>query len=187
MTEMLSYVSNEDWDSLVDMLLGAIENLANAGADFAAIASNTPHIVFDRIQEKSVLPLVSIVDATCLKILQKGCKKVVVIGTRFTMSSGLYTNALREYGITADVPSKNDQETIHGIILPKLEDGVVVPKNKKKMLAITSGLLAEHNADGLVLGCTELPLMIKDDDLDTSVFNTTQIHIDAIVNSAWGV
>lgn len=89
MTEMLSYVSNNDWDSLSNMLLAAVQDLANAGADLAAIASNTPHIVFDRIQKKSVLPLISIVDATCAYSQQWGCKTVVVIGTRFTMSSGL--------------------------------------------------------------------------------------------------
>jgi aspartate racemase len=183
MTEMLSYVSNEDWNSLVNMLLKAIMSLANAGAEFAAIASNTPHIVFDKVKEKSVLPLISIVDATCARIQQKGCKKVVVIGTRFTMSSGLYTEALLKYGITAFVPSEDEQAEIHEIIFPKLEDGIIVPEDKEKMLIIANGLLVNHRADGLLLGCTELPLMIKDGDLDTVIFNTTQIHIESIVNS----
>jgi len=94
MTEMLSYVSNEDWDSLVNMLLNAIKNLANAGANFAAIASNTPHIVFDKVQKKSALPLISIVEATSAYVQERGCKSVVVLGTRFTMSNGLYSDAL---------------------------------------------------------------------------------------------
>jgi aspartate racemase len=182
MTEMLLYVSNEDWGSLENMLLKAIKDLASAGADFAAIASNTPHIVFDKVQGKSVLPLVSIVDATCAKVYDKGCKRVVVIGTRFTMSSGLYLKALRMYGIEAIIPPENDQTAIHGIIFPKLEDGIVVPEDKKKMLRIANGLINNSNAGGLVLGCTELPLMIKDGDMDTLIFNTTQIHIDSIVN-----
>jgi len=183
MTEMVSYISNEDWGSLVNMLLKSIKNLANAGADFAVIASNTPHIVFDKVQNESVLPLISIVDATCACVRREGCKSVVVIGTRFTMSSGLYSDAFKKYDITAIVPSENEQTVIHGIIFPKLEDGVVVPEDKKTMLTITRDLLSKHNADGLILGCTELPLMIKDDDLDTLIFNTTQIHVDAIVNS----
>ena len=183
MTEMLSYVSNKDWDPLEEMLLNAIKNLANAGADFAAIASNTPHIIFDRIREKSTLPLVSIVDATCARVRQNGSKTVVVIGTRFTMSSGLYSKALGEYGIKAIVPSEDDQATIHSIIFPKLEDGIVVPEDKQKMLTIAGDLVTKNRADGLVLGCTELPLMIKDGDIDTLVFNTTQIHIDSIVSS----
>jgi len=182
MTEMLSYVSNKDWDSLVDMLLHAIQNLARAGADFAAIASNTPHIVFDRVQKESVLPLVSIVEATCSYIRRQGCKSVVVLGTRFTMSSGLYSDALKKYDITAIVPSEAEQAVIHGIIFPKLEDGIVVPEDKNTMLAIARDSLTKHRANGLVLGCTELPLMIKDEDLDTLIINTTQIHIDAIVD-----
>jgi len=183
MADVLSYVTNKKWDSLEKLLLGAIRDLANAGAEFAAIASNTPHIVFDKVQQESALPLISIVDATCAYVQQKGCKKVVVIGTRFTMSSGLYSNAFEKYGITAIVPSESEQLAIHDIIFPKLEDGIVVPEDKEKMLAIAEGLLINNNADGLVLGCTELPLMIKDGDLDTLIFNTTQIHIESIVRS----
>jgi len=182
MTEMLTYVTDSDWDSLVNMLLNSITNLVNAGANFAAIASNTPHIVFDRVKGKSVLPLISIVDATCVRVWQKGCKKVVVIGTRFTMSNGLYSDALRKYDITVVTPSLNDQTTIHNII-QKLEDGTFVLEDKKTILAVVSGILTNQNADGLILGCTELPLIIKDDDLDTLIFNTTQIHIESIVDS----
>lgn len=183
MTEMLTHVSNKDWDTLVNLLLHAIKNLKNAGAEFAAIASNTPHIVFDRVQQQSELPLISIVEETCKYAELRKCKKVVVIGTQFTMSSGLYSDAFRKYDITAIVPSDNDQAVIHSIIFPKLEDGIVVPEDKQKMLAVVGRLMIEQNADAVILGCTELPLMIKDSDLDTLVLNTTQIHIEAIVNS----
>jgi len=183
MTEMLSYVSYKDWNSLVNLLLNSIENLAKAGAELAAIASNTPHIVFGEVQKQSALPLISIVEETCKYAQLKRCKKVVVIGTGFTMSNGLYNEALKKYNIAASVPSKEDQAAIHNIIFPKLEEGIVVPEDKQKMLAITERLLTEQNADGLILGCTELPLMIKDKDLDTLIFNTTQIHIESIVNS----
>lgn len=182
MTEMLFYVQNKDWDALVAMLVNAINDLAKAGATFAAIASNTPHIVFDRVQKQSSLQLISIVDETCKYAHSKGCKKVVVTGTRFTMSSGLYSEAFKKYNIVAIVPSEDEQATIHNIIFPKLEDGIVMPEDKQKMLGIVSGLITEHHADALVLGCTELPLMIKDGDIDTLILNTTQIHVDSIVN-----
>ena len=182
MTEMLSYLSSEDWNALKGMLLKAIQSLSDAGAEFAVIASNTPHIIFDRVVMESPLPLVSIVDATCASVRQSGCKKVVIIGTRFTMSSGLYSNAFEQHGITAIVPSADAQAVIHGIIFPKLEDGIVVPEDKEKMLSIIIDLAKDHCADGVILGCTELPLMIKDADLALPVFNTTQIHIDAIVD-----
>ena len=182
MAEMLSYVSGKDWDNLVNMLLAAINELAAAGAEFAAVASNTPHIVFDRIKQRSPLPLISIVGATCEYARSKSCKKVIVLGTWFTMSSGLYSEAFKKYDITAIVPSEQEQAEIHGIIFPNLEDGIIVPEDKQRMLAIADKLIAEHNADALVLGCTELPLMIKDGDLNTLLLNTAQIHIDAIVN-----
>ena len=182
MSEMLSYISNEDWDALKGMLLKAIQSLSCAGAEFAAIASNTPHIIFDRVVTESPLPLISIVDATCASVRQSGCRKVVIIGTRFTMSSGLYVSVFEKDGITAIVPPADTQEVIHGIIFPKLEDGIVIPEDKEKMLSIIRGLVKDHSADGVILGCTELPLMIKDADLTLPVFNTTQIHIDAIVD-----
>ncbi|MBW4083957.1 aspartate/glutamate racemase family protein [Paenibacillus sp. S150] len=174
MTEMLSYVSCQDWDALVDLLLKSIKNLAKAGVELASIASNTPHIV----------PLISIVEETCKYAQLKKCKKVVVIGTQFTMSSGLYAKAFKKYAITAVVPSECEQTAIHNIIFPKLEEGIVLPEDRQK-IEITERLLVEQSADGLVLGCTELPLIIKDKDLDTLILNTTQIHIEAIVNSIW--
>ena len=138
--------------------------------------------MFDRIQQKSPLPLISIVEATCANVKRKGCKIAVVIGTRFTMGSGLYPDALKKHYITAIIPSENEQATIKSIIFPKLEEGIVLPEDKEKMLTIVSGLLMKHNTDGLILGCTELPLMLKDGDLDTLIFNTAQIHIESIVN-----
>jgi len=181
MTEMLSCIQNEDWDAVTDMLVSAIDELSNAGADFAAIASNTPHIAFDAILARSSLPLISIVEETCRYAESKGCGKAVVIGTRFTMSSGLYTKALGKYGIDAVVPSAAEQDIIHGAIFPNLENGIVVPEDKEKILTIANRLITEHKADALILGCTELPLMIKDGDLETPILNATQIHIDSII------
>jgi len=182
MTEMLSLVSRKAWEMLAAMLLAAIESLSAAGADFAAIASNTPHIVFEQVRRQSALPLISIVDATCEQAQLQKVKKAVIVGTRFTMSSGLYSEALEKHKITAVMPSDSEQEVIHNIIFPKLEDGIVIPEDKRKMLEIVNGLLTTQNADALILGCTELPLMIKETDIDRIVLNTTQIHIDAIVN-----
>ena len=98
------------------------------------------------------------------------------------MRSGLYANAFSKLDIAVVTPSEEEQEEIHGIIFPKLEDGVVDLHDKNKMLALANRLISKHNADALILGCTELPLMIKEGDIDTLLLNTTQIHIDAIVN-----
>jgi len=181
MTEMLSYIQNKDWSALVDMLVDAVSELYNAGADFAAIASNTPHIVFDEVEKRTPIPILSIVKETCEYARSKGCRKAVVIGTLFTMSSGLYSDALGKYGITAVVPSDAEKEMIHGIIFPNLENGIVIPEDKQKMLAVVNRLIEEHDADALILGCTELPLMIKEGDVGTMILDTAKIHIASIV------
>lgn len=183
MTGMLSYIEREDWNALTEMLADVIYHLKAAGAQFVAIASNTPHIVFDMIEKRSPLSLISIVDETIAYAQAKGVKKAVVIGTRFTMRSGLYANAFSKLNIATVTPSENEQEEIHGVIFPKLEDGIVDLNDKNKLLALANRLISEHDADALVLGCTELPLMIKENDIDTLLLNTTQIHIDAIVNA----
>ena len=182
-TKMLSLISNNNLEALIEMLLNSIKALADAGVDFAAIASNTPHIVFDRVKEKSMLPLISVVDATCEYAKSRRVKKAIIIGTRFTMSSSLYSEALENYNISIVVPSDNEQIIIQNIIFPKLVDGIVAPEDKHKMLEIIERLRIEHSADALILGCTELPLMIQNNDVNIEVLNTTQIHIDAIVNS----
>jgi len=182
MTKMLSILSLKDWDALTDMLINAIKALDAAGAEIAAIASNTPHIVFDRVQAGSNLPIISIVKATCEYAKKKNNKKSIIIGTRFTMSSGLYSEALEKYNIASVVPSEEEQLVIHNIIFPKLENGIVDLEDKKKMLEIVNSLKVDNSADALLLGCTELPLMIQNNDVDIEVLNTTQIHVEEIIN-----
>lgn len=181
MTKMLGFVERQDWDGLVNFLLTSVLNLKFAGATFAAIASNTPHVVFSRLKELSSLPLISIVEATCEYAKSVGCKRVIILGTKFTMSNGLYTDVFPSYGIQAFAPDTANIEAIHNIIFPDLEDGIVNPDDKKKMLTIANHLIKEHNADGLVLGCTELPLMIQPQDLPVKVLNTTKIHVASIL------
>jgi aspartate racemase len=181
MIEMLNLLTENKMAELVSFLLASIDNLAAAGADFAAIASNTPHIVFDEVQKKSALPLISIVEETCKYAMASGCKKVLILGTYFTMSNGLYTSAFESYGIEAQVPDPDGQQFVHGIIFPNLENGIILEEDKQKLLEFTHRLINEGNADALVLGCTELPLIIQQDDIETPILNTTQIHIDAIV------
>ena len=181
MTEMIKYVAGGEMDKLTAMLVAAIDELEDAGAEFAAIASNTPHIVFDAVRSRCSLPLISIVDETCRYAQTAGCRRVIVLGTLFTMRSGLYTKAFEKLGIQALVPDKRVQEEVYGIIYPNLENGLVIEEEKDRLLGISERLLRMHGADALVLGCTELPLAIKPGELDTLLLNTAQIHIDSIV------
>lgn len=174
-------VSRKDWNTLSEWLIASIHRLHGAGAKFAAIAANTAHIVFDEIKAGSPIPVIGIVDETCKFAHAKGLKKLVVFGTGFTMESGMYEKACARYGIQAIVPSKEDQVIIHNIIFPNLEAGIVLEEEKAAMLGIAKKMLEAHQADALVLGCTELPLIIKEGDLDTVLIDTTQVHIEAIL------
>jgi aspartate racemase len=181
MTQLLDYVASGDMDALAGMVVQSIEDLANAGAGFAAIASNTPHIAINEITRKSALPLISIVDVNCTYAKEKGYKNIAVIGTKFTMNSGLYSKPMQQKGINAFVPDAQDIETIQHLIFPDLENGIVNKEDKKRMIDISEKYIRKHSCDALLLGCTEIPLMIKENDISVPVINTMQVHIDAII------
>ncbi|MCL1872892.1 MAG: amino acid racemase [Clostridiales bacterium] len=175
-------VEKKDWQNFAGLFINSIHALHQAGAEFAAISANTAHIVFDEIIAKSPIPLIGIVDETCAYAQAQGFAKVIVFGTGFTMASGMYEKKCREYNIRAIVPNEADRQIIHNIIFPNLEAGIVLEQEKITMLNIANKMLAEHQANALVLGCTELSLMIRDGDLDTILLDTAAIHIEAILN-----
>ncbi len=181
LTEMYDLVDSKQWQPFTTKLVDSINSLAAGGAEFAAMAANTAHIVFDEVRRQSPLPVLSIVEETCKRAKAQDCHRVIVFGTAFTMSSNLYTAAFAKYGIEAFVPTEAEQQAIHGIIFPHLQEGIVLPEEKQTMLAIAQRMIADHQSDGLILGCTELPLIIQPGDLNVPLLNTTQIHIDAIV------
>ena len=175
-------VERKDWKSFADLFINSIYALHRAGAEFAAISANTAHIVFDEIKAQSPIPVIGIVDETCAYAQAHGYTKVIVFGTGFTMNSGMYEKTCSGYGIEAIVPNEADQLAIHNIIFPNLEAGIVLEQEKTAMLGIAKKMLSGHQADALVLGCTELSLIIKDHDLDTILLDTANIHKEAILN-----
>jgi aspartate racemase len=181
MFEMLSYIEERQWDKAAAQLSGAVNALASAGADFAAIASNTPHLVFDEIKRLSRIPLISIVEETCKFVIEKQYRRVLTIGTLFTMKNGLYSNPLTARGIVSLLPSEKDQQEIYSLFFPNLENGVVVQEDRIKMLALVNRIIGEQSADAVILGCTELPMMIKQGDLSVPVIDTTQVHINSVI------
>ena len=175
-------VEKKDWKSFTDLFVSSIRNLANAGAEVAAISANTAHIVFDEVSARSPIPIIGIIDETCKYAKTKGCRKIIVFGTGFTMKSGMYEKKCAEYGITAVVPCETNQQAIHNMIFPNLVSGVVLESDKETIKKIADETLQKHHADALALACTELPLLLKPEDLDTVLLNTTKIHIDAILD-----
>ena len=181
MTKMISFLEKKDYDGLVLFLNEHIQNLKNAGANFAAIASNTPHIVFEQLKTISPLPLVSIIEETCLFALKNDYKNVLILGTKFIMQSSLYSAAFKKHKIKSVCPNDKEIEIVHSIIFPKLEEGIVVKEDKEKMILLANKICYEQNVDAVVLGCTEIPLMIKPGDLNCPIINTTHVHINAIL------
>ena len=182
MTKFINSMEKEDYNDAANQLICSIENLRAAKAEFVAIASNTPHIIMDKVKQKASLPILSIVEANAQFAKKNGYKKIMVIGTKFTMKSGLYTKTLNECGIDAFVPDKNDIENLHELIFPNLENGIIIPEHKKRMIEISEKYISKYKADVLLLGCTEIPLMIKEGDVSVPIINTTKVHIDAIVD-----
>lgn len=170
-----------DWENFAKLFIRSIEALYRAGADFAAISANTAHIVFDEITAESPIPVVGVIDEVCKYLQSKKCKKATIFGTGFTMASGMYEKACEKYGIQAFVPGFDERQKIQSIIFPNLEAGIVLEEDKKVMLDIARSSLSEHQSDALVLGCTELPLIIKESELSTLVVDTTEMHIEAIM------
>ncbi|MGN0632567.1 MAG: aspartate/glutamate racemase family protein [Oscillospiraceae bacterium] len=175
-----SLFEKEDYDEIARLLLVSLENLKAAGAQLAAITTNTEHIVLDMIKDNLPLPVISIVDCAVEEIKKKGCRKIVVFGTEWTLKSGLFDKALTQAGLTPVIPSEQDKKLIGGLIYPNLENGVVVPKDKEKMLALANRYISKSNADSFLLGCTELALMIRPEDLSVPVIDTTEAHIRSV-------
>ncbi len=178
------YILNGDFKRSAELMLKSISHLKAAGADIGAIIANTEHIAWNEMKDRFVIPVISIVDASVTEILKRGFKRVLVLGTVFTMKSGLYENALISKGIMPILPSEEDKDIIGGLIFPNLENGVIIPQDREKMLAVAEKYIEDCKADSVLLGCTELPLIIKDCDLSVPVIDTTEIHINAIFECA---
>lgn len=181
MSEMLSSLDKGDYIRLILQLHNSVLGLVAAGAEFIAIASNTPHVVINDLQARSPVPIVSIVKTTADYALSRGYKKVLLLGTKFTLSHNFYPDAFKNAGVECIVPEGGDVEAVHNVIFPNLEEGLVIPADKKALLALIERYRAEKAVDAVVLGCTELPIMIKQNDLSLPVIDTTRVHADAIV------
>jgi len=182
MTEMLEYVSNNDYKKLINMLVTEIEKLGKIGADYIAIASNTPHCVINEVVEKVNIPIISIVDETCKYIKNKKLEKVLLTGTIFTMEKNFYKKTLEDLKIECIVPNDNEKKIIQNIIFPNLENGIIIEKDKQLFKDICNKIIKDKKIDGIILGCTELPLMIKENDFDISVLDTMEVHIKSILD-----
>ncbi len=153
-------------------------NLKTAGAEFIVICANTMHIIAKDIEEKTNLKVLHIAQATASAIKEKQLKKVLLLGTKFTMEGTFYKDILNENDIEVIIPNDEDREFIHQVIFTELVRGIVKDESKQKYLSIINSL-KEKGIEGVVLGCTEIPMLVKQEDLDIPVLNTTEIHSKA--------
>jgi aspartate racemase len=179
---LLEYMNANKIEEFTRELTGAFDRLARAGADFAAFTANTPHIVFDEIQRRSRIPLISIVEATCDKVKALGLKKVGLFGTRFTMQAKFYPEVFSRAGIMLFTPNDDEQNYIHEKYIGELLNNLFLPETRERLLAIADELKARHAIEGLILGGTELPLLLRDEEHSgLPLLDTTRIHVERLV------
>jgi aspartate racemase len=170
------------YDEIVDLLLSKLTALKDAGADFAAITANTPHLFFDRLREKSPLPLISIVEATCEYADQQGLKKPGLFGTGFTMASDFYQDIFRKREMEVMVPDEDDRKVINQKLFSEIELGIFKDETRTLLVRHIGKMVQNKNIDSLILGCTEFPLILTESSYaGIPMLNTTRIHVDAIV------
>ncbi len=168
-------------DELADYLASGVEKLARAGADFGFFAANTPHIVFDEVQRRSAIPLISIVRATSDRAKAMGSKKVGLFGTGFTMRGSFYPEEFRRAGIALTSPKGPEIAFIHEKYLGELLIGKFLPETRVEIRRIAQRMKREAGVEALVLAGTELPLLLREGSSDIEFLDTTEIHVEAVV------
>lgn len=176
--------TNGDWDASFKLLLKACKSLEKSGAEAIVLCANTAHAVSDRLEKEIALLIIHVVTATAKEINKLGLKKVGLLGTKFTMEMDFYFDKLAENNIEAIVPFlQEDRDFIQQTLKEELGRGIISEQTKKAYLSIINELI-ENGAEGIILGCTEIPLLLSQDDISVPVFDTTKIHSEAAVKFA---
>lgn len=176
----LGYVSAGDEDGLTAYLSAKLDALAAGGADMAALTAGTMHIVYDRLKEKSPLPLIGIPQAVCEEAKRMGYKKVGLLGTIFTMEKDFFRKSLTDSGLEVIVPDEADRELINRRITTELELGIVNKSTEEELTGIIDGLKKSCGIDAVILGCTELPLILNEHNSPVPVLDIMAIHINRL-------
>lgn len=159
-------------DEYIDYILSGINSLKNAGADFIIMAANSPHSVYDRIKEKINIPILSIVDCVAKAAKEQNLKRLLLTGISYTMKSDFYQKGLKQYGIDVIVPSDSDMNIINDIIFDELVLNIINQESKKAF----KNLLDSYAVDGVILGCTELPLLLNQKDTNLIALDSLKLH-----------
>jgi aspartate racemase len=178
----LDFMDANNLPGMADYLVEEIGKLILAGATFGLISANTPHIVFDEVASRSSIPLISIVEATCIAAKGKKLKRLALFGTRYTMQATFYPKVFSREGIELLLPGPEDQTYIHDKYLNELVSGKFLPATRAGLLAIVDRLKTGSDIDGVILAGTELPLILRDSEHNgIPLLDTTEIHCEAAV------
>jgi aspartate racemase len=181
-SKLVRWMTAGEHEEVANYLVAGLERLRSAVVDFAVIAANTPHIVFTQVRSRTTLPLISIVEATRDKARSMGVQRPVLFGTRFTMEANFYPNVFAEAGISIVIPNEAERELIHEKYMNELLPGIFAPRTREQLIEIVRAIKSRDEIDGLILGGTELPLLLRDSKIEGVPFlDTTRIHVDAIV------
>jgi aspartate racemase len=179
---MIEWMGANELGKVTDFLVEAIDKLHRAGADFAALTANTPHIVFDEVQARSKLRLISIVEAACERVEALGFKTVGLFGTRYTMQAPFYPKVFSRTDVKLVMPNEEEQAFIHEKYFGELLKDIFLPETRTALLEIADAMKARDGIEGLILGGTELPLLLRDEQHNgIQMLDTTRIHVDRLI------
>ena len=177
--KVIDYELSGERDKYIDYLMSGIHSLENSGVNFIVMAANSPHAVYEELQKFSKIPILSIVKATVDKAQYENMKKLLLLGIKFTMKSTFYQKYCQNLGIEVVTPSEEEQNAIEKMIFDELVIGFFKKKSKEKLLQIINNY---KDVDGVILGCTELPLILKQQDTEIKLLDTIELHVEAILN-----
>ena len=181
--EIKKLTQEDRWDQLSEITSDIARTLEKAGADCILIGANTMHKIADDIQQAISIPVIHVAEATALQIKKQQLKTVALLGTKYTMRLDFYKNKLSAHGITTIIPGDEEIEYLNTAIYEEMGKGIFLPVTKQKLLDIIDSLVIK-GAEGIVLGCTEIPLLINQEDCQVPIFDTTKIHSMAAVDFA---
>ncbi|MFX1601046.1 MAG: aspartate/glutamate racemase family protein [Promethearchaeota archaeon] len=176
--KVINYELKGEKDKYIDYLMSGINSLESAGVSLIVMAANSPHVVYEDLTKLTKIPILSIVKATAEKAQRENMKKLLLVGIKFTMQSTFYQDYCRKLGIEVITPSEEDQNIIDKIIFDELVIGFFRQESKKKLLQIIN----TYMVDGVILGCTELPLILAQKDTDIKLLDTVELHVEATLD-----
>jgi aspartate racemase len=182
LTKLLSFVLAGEFETLTDYLVSEVAKLARAGADFALLTSSTSHIVFQQVRNRAPVPLISLVEAACEQAQALGLTRVGLIGTRYTMQGQFFTDVFSKVDIAIVVPRADEQVYIHDKYMSELANAVFLPETRAGFMGIAQRLIDRDAIQGLILGGTELPLILRDYKPGIPVLDTVRIHVEKAIS-----